>query len=104
MTTHIHATAIVDPKAQLGEGVSVGPFSIIGPDVVIGNGTEIGSHTVIEGHTSIGADNHIGHHVLLGGVPQDKNMRANPLVWRLVIAIPFVNFAVFIWARHRTKG
>ena len=78
MTTHIHATAIVDPKAQLGEGVSVGPFSIIGPDVVIGNGTEIGSHTVIEGHTSIGADNHIGHHVLLGGVPQDKKYAGEP--------------------------
>ena len=78
MTTHIHATAIVDPKAQLGEGVSVGPFSIIGPDVVIGNGTEIGSHTVIEGHTRIGADNHIGHHVLLGGVPQDKKYAGEP--------------------------
>ena len=27
--TEIHPTAIVDPGAQLGEGVSVGPHSII---------------------------------------------------------------------------
>ena len=83
MTTHIHATAIVDPKAQLGEGVSVGAYSIIGPDVVIGNGTEIGSHTVVEGHTTIGVGNHIGHHILLGGVPQDKKYAGEPT--RLVI-------------------
>ena len=32
----IHPTAIVAPAAQLGDGVTVGPFSIIEARVVIG--------------------------------------------------------------------
>ena len=83
MSTQIHATALVDPKAQLAEGVSVGAYSVIGPNVVIGAGTQIGSHTIIEGHTTIGTDNVIGHHILLGGVPQDKKYAGEPT--RLVI-------------------
>jgi len=50
----IHATAIVDPKAQLAENVELGPYCVIGPNVKIGAGSKIGSHTVIEGHTTIG--------------------------------------------------
>ena len=34
--TKIHATAIVDPRAQLGEDVEIGPYSIVGPDVSLG--------------------------------------------------------------------
>ena len=83
MSTHIHATALVDPNAQLAEGVSIGAYSVIGPNVVIGAGTQVGSHTIIEGHTTIGADNAIGHHILLGGVPQDKKYAGEPT--RLVI-------------------
>ena len=45
----IHPTAIIDPSAQLGEGVSVGPY------VVIGAGTKIGARTVIEAHCVLGA-------------------------------------------------
>ena len=36
MGSQIHSTAIVDPGARLGEGVSVGPYA------VIESGTEIG--------------------------------------------------------------
>ena len=34
----INSAALIDPKASLGEGVSVGPWSIIGPDVAVGEG------------------------------------------------------------------
>ena len=34
----IHPTAIIDPKAELGADVVVGPYCVIGPDVVIGEG------------------------------------------------------------------
>ncbi len=30
----IHPTAIVDPGAQLGADVEIGPFSIVGPQAV----------------------------------------------------------------------
>jgi len=36
---NIHPTAVIDPKAQMGNNVSIGPYSIIGPDVTIGNDT-----------------------------------------------------------------
>ena len=38
-STVIHPTAIVDPGAQLGAGVSVGPYSIIDAHAEIGEGT-----------------------------------------------------------------
>ena len=33
----IHPTAIIEPGAQLGESVTVGPYSVIGADVRIGD-------------------------------------------------------------------
>ncbi|MGD9401407.1 MAG: acyl-ACP--UDP-N-acetylglucosamine O-acyltransferase [bacterium] len=70
-TVTIHATAVIDPRAELGEGVSVGPYTVIGPDVRIGPRTAIGSHCVLEGWTEIGADCRITHSVCLGQEPQD---------------------------------
>ncbi|MDA0990821.1 MAG: acyl-[acyl-carrier-protein]--UDP-N-acetylglucosamine O-acyltransferase, partial [Verrucomicrobia bacterium] len=32
----LHATAIIDSGARLGEGVTVGPYTVIGDDVTIG--------------------------------------------------------------------
>ena len=77
-TVHIHPTAIVDPGAELGEGVSVGPYTIIGGSVTVGDRTAIGSHCVIAGITRIGHDNRIHPFCSLGGPPQDKKYRGEP--------------------------
>jgi UDP-3-O-[3-hydroxymyristoyl] glucosamine N-acyltransferase len=50
----IHATAVVDPSAVLGEGIAVGPLSYIGPRARIGAGTRILSHVSIAAEASIG--------------------------------------------------
>ncbi|HPE60406.1 MAG: acyl-ACP--UDP-N-acetylglucosamine O-acyltransferase [Thiothrix sp.] len=68
----IHPTALVDPAAELAEGVEVGAYSLIGPGVRIGRGTRIGPHVVIEGPTLIGEDNHIYPFASIGATPQDK--------------------------------
>jgi UDP-N-acetylglucosamine acyltransferase len=68
----IHSTAIVDPKAQIGSNVSIGPYSVIGPKVTIGRNTKVGAHCVIEGRTCIGQDNQIFQFNSLGAAPQDK--------------------------------
>lgn len=68
----IHATAIIDPRAQIAPNVSIGPYCVIGPEVIIGAGTEIGPHVCIQGRTRIGADNRIHAFCSLGGIPQDK--------------------------------
>ena len=74
----IHATALVDPLAQLDSSVTVGPYTIIGPHVRIGAGTTVGAHCVIEGHTTIGCDNRIFQFNSLGAVPQDKKYAGEP--------------------------
>ena len=76
--TQIHATAIVDARAQLDGSVSVGPYSVIGPKVQIAAGTRIGAHCVIEGHTLIGQDNHIFQFNSIGAIPQDKKYAGEP--------------------------
>ena len=68
----IHPSAIVDPAARLGDGVSVGPYSVIGPQVTLGERTWIGPHVVIEGRVKIGKNNKIYQFSSIGGPPQDK--------------------------------
>ena len=70
--TSIHPTAIIEPGAQLAEGVRVDAYSIVREHVRIGAGTTIGPHCVIEGRTTIGADNRIFQFCSIGAVPQDK--------------------------------
>ena len=72
MNAEIHRTALVDPAARLGKGVSVGPYSIIGPKVEVGEGTWIGAHVVLDGRLRIGRNNKIFHSASLGAPPQDK--------------------------------
>jgi UDP-N-acetylglucosamine acyltransferase len=71
----IHATAVVDPTAELGADVTVGPYSVIGPNVVVGDGTWLGAHVVLEGRTTIGRRNKIFHGAVLGAPPQDLKYR-----------------------------
>ncbi|MBI2898180.1 MAG: acyl-ACP--UDP-N-acetylglucosamine O-acyltransferase [Deltaproteobacteria bacterium] len=74
----LHATAVIDPRAELDAGVEVGPFAVVGSRVRIARGTRIGAHAVIEGPTQIGADNRIFPHAVLGGAPQDRRYGGEP--------------------------
>lgn len=66
----IHATAIIDPQAQLHETVDVGPYVVIDGPVRIGARTRILSHAHICGDTTIGEDNVIHMSAVIGHVPQ----------------------------------
>ena len=76
--SHIHPTAVVDPKAEIDSSVSIGPYTVVGPNVKIGAGTTVGAHCVIEGHTTIGRDNRIFQFNSLGAIPQDKKYAGEP--------------------------
>ena len=78
MQRFIHATALVDPKAQLDSSVEVGSYSIVGPHVSIGAGTRVGAHCVLEGRTTIGKDNQIFQFNSIGAIPQDKKYAGEP--------------------------
>ena len=70
--SRIHATALVDPGAELANDVAIGAFSIIGPKVRIGPGCWIGPHVVVTGRTTIGCNNRIFQFASIGEEPQDK--------------------------------
>jgi len=55
----VHATAVVAPDAELGEGVSVGACAVIGPK------SRIGAGSVVLPHATIGADVEIGAQCLM---------------------------------------
>jgi UDP-N-acetylglucosamine acyltransferase len=74
----IHATAVVDPGAELDSSVTVGAYTVIGPHVRIGAGTSIGPHCVVEGHTTMGSDNRIFQFNSIGAISQDKKYAGEP--------------------------
>ena len=70
MSIEVHPSSVVDPKAQLGDGVVIGPFCTVGPNVKLGARTKLHSHVVVAGVTEVGEDNDIFPFVMLGGPPQ----------------------------------
>jgi len=71
----IHPTAIIDPGAELGNDVRVGPYAVIGPKVTIGDGCTIGGHAIIESHARIGRNCRIHAFASIGAPPQDLKFR-----------------------------
>ena len=61
----IHPTAVIDPSAAIGEGVSIGAHSAIGQDVVIGAGVRIHANATIYDGVKIGAGSVIHSNVSL---------------------------------------
>ena len=74
----IDPRAVVSPKAELAEGVSVGPFTVIEDGVKIGKDTWIGPHAVIKGPTTIGEGNKIFQFASIGDAPQDLKYKGEP--------------------------
>ncbi|HXX34072.1 MAG TPA: acyl-ACP--UDP-N-acetylglucosamine O-acyltransferase [Thermodesulfobacteriota bacterium] len=66
----IHPTAIVDPKAKIGDGVDIGPYSVIEKDVLIDQETKVGPHVIIREGTHIGKRCRIFQFASIGEAPQ----------------------------------
>src|SRR5512139_3613345 len=66
----IHPTAIIDSKAELKEGVEIGPYCVIDKGVSIGEGTTIGPPVVIREGTQIGKQCQIFQFASIGEAPQ----------------------------------
>jgi len=78
MSPVIHPTAIVDVGAELGEGVSIGPYSIVGPNVKLGDNCELMSHAVVTGNTTMGSGNRVFPFSSIGQIPQDLKFHGEP--------------------------
>lgn len=93
-------SAIVDPKARIGDDVEIGPNTIVGPDVEIGDGTRIGACCLIEGWTVIGQRCRIFHSVVIGSEPQDLKYRGERTYLRIGDGNVIREFATI----HRATG
>ncbi len=62
----IHPTAVIDPTATLGEGVSVGPLAIIAPGARIGARSVIGPHCYVGADVTLGEDAFLREQVSIG--------------------------------------
>ena len=71
----IHATAVVDDRAVLGEGVEIGPYAVIEGPVVLGDGTRVRAHGMVCGHTELGRENDVFPGAVIGIGPQDLKHR-----------------------------
>ncbi len=71
----IHATASVDPAAQLGRNVKIGPNCIIRGNVTLGDDVELVANVFIEGPTVIGARTILYPGACIGFPPQDYKFK-----------------------------
>lgn len=74
----IHPTAVIDPSAEIAEGVEIGPYSIVGANVSIGKGSLLKSHVVIDGYTKIGENNTFFPFSAIGQLTQDLKYAGEP--------------------------
>jgi UDP-N-acetylglucosamine acyltransferase len=69
--TTIHPTAIVDPRAEIGDHGEIGPYSVIEGDVVVGEGCTVGPHVYIANGARIGNQVAIHKGAVVATLPQD---------------------------------
>ncbi len=67
----IHSTAIVSDKAQIGNNVEIGPFTIIEDKVIIEDNCKIGAYVTIADGTILHKDVEVYNNAVLGTIPQD---------------------------------
>jgi len=97
----IHSTAVISPKASLGDDVEIGPYSIIGEDVVIGSNCKIDPHVVIQGPTTVGSCCQFFSFCSIGFPPQDLKFQGEPT--KLVIGAHNI-FREYVTVNRGTLG
>lgn len=79
MATHVHATAIIESGAQLGDEVEVGAYGFVGAGATLGARTRLHHHATVEGNTVLGEACEIFPYACIGGKTQDlKYKGGNP--------------------------
>ena len=81
--TLIHPTAVIEPGAQIADGVTIGPFCVVGAKVKLAQGVVLKSHVVVAGDTSIGQDTVVFPFACIGEVPQDLKFRGEEVSLRI---------------------
>lgn len=67
----IHPTAIIEPGAELGEGVTVGPYAYVGGEVTLSEHCFLHHHACVEGRTVLGEACEVFPFAVIGGKTHD---------------------------------
>ncbi len=98
--TSIDPRANVSPKAELADGVSVGPFTTIEAGAIIGEGTTIAANALIGRGARIGKACKIHHGAIVGHAPQDLKYADEPTTCEIGDRTEIREYAVL----HRGTG
>lgn len=78
MSTRVHPTAVVDRRAELGEGVEIGAYSVVHAGVCLGPDTVLHNHVTVYPGVTMGRENAVYPHAVIGADPQDLKFRGGP--------------------------
>jgi UDP-N-acetylglucosamine acyltransferase len=78
MANKIHPTAIVSPRATLGDGNDIGPGCIIEDGTVLGSRNRLWTNVYVGPGTTLGDENQIHMGAVVGHVPQDLAFSGGP--------------------------
>jgi len=74
----IHPTAVISPRAELGQDIEVGPYCVIEAKVSLGDRCKLHSHVVIHGSSKLGSDNEFFPFAAVGTKSQDLKYAGEP--------------------------
>src|SRR5437867_4200510 len=74
----IHPTAIVDPRAEISAGTTIGPYCVIAADVVLGQNCWLQQHVTLCGPMKAGARNKFYASCSIGQQTQDLKYQGEP--------------------------
>lgn len=74
----ISPLAHVDPKATIGNDVTVHPFAFVDADTVVGDGCEIMPYASVMRGTTLGKNVRVFQGAIVGAEPQDFRWKGNP--------------------------
>lgn len=98
LSPEIHPTAVVDPSAELGNGVRIGPYAVIEEGARLGDGVQVGAHSVVGASARIGAESILHPHVVV--YPATEVGRGVILHSGVCLGVDGFGY-VFDGARHR---
>ena len=82
-TSEIHPTAVIAAGAQLGTGVTIGPYCIVGEGVTLGDRCRLHGHVVLAGPCAVGADNAFYPFACVGQRSQDLKYAGEPTLLQI---------------------
>jgi UDP-N-acetylglucosamine acyltransferase len=78
MGSRIHPTAVVDPSAEIGDDVEIGPYCVIHAGVRLGDGCWLQNHVTLAGPLTVGKGNRFFAFGSIGQQTQDLKYKGEP--------------------------